>query len=47
MGALEPVTALLIGVFCFNETMTGKLFLGIAIILGAVTLVIMSNSDQK
>ena len=47
MGALEPVTALLIGVFCFNETMTGKLFLGIAISLGAVTLVIMSNSDQK
>ena len=44
MGALEPVTAVTIGVFFFHENMTWKLILGIAIILAAVTFVICGNA---
>ena len=47
MGALEPVTAVTIGVFFFHENMTWKLLLGIIIILGAVTLVICGNARDK
>lgn len=44
MGALEPVTAVTIGIFFFHENMTWKLLLGILVILGAVTLVICSKT---
>ena len=47
MGALEPVTALLIGVFFFKEAMSLKLLLGIGIILTAVTVVICCNAKHK
>ena len=47
MGALEPVTAVTIGVFFFHENMTWKLILGIIIILAAVSLVICGNAKTK
>lgn len=41
MGALEPVTAVFIGVLVFHEGFTLRLAIGIALILFAVTLVIL------
>ena len=41
MGALEPVTAVIIGVFIFGETFTFQLGVGIAAILAGVTLIIL------
>ena len=40
MGALEPVTAVIIGVFVFGESFTFQLAIGIAAILAGVTLII-------
>lgn len=39
LGALEPVTAVAIGVTVFGETLTTRLIAGIALILGSVVLV--------
>ncbi len=41
MGALEPVTAVFIGVLIFHEGFTLRLAIGIALILFAVTLVVL------
>ncbi len=41
MGALEPVTAVFIGVLVFHEGFTLRLAIGIVLILCAVTLVIL------
>ena len=41
MGALEPVTAVIIGVFIFGETFTMRLGIGIIAILAGVTLIIL------
>ena len=38
-GALEPVTAVAIGVLVFGEILTGRLIVGIALILGSVILI--------
>ena len=40
MGALEPVTAVIIGVFVFGETFSLQLGIGIIAILAGVTLII-------
>ena len=40
IGALEPITAVAIGVWCFGETFTARLACGIALILAAVLLII-------
>lgn len=40
LGALEPVTAVFIGVAVFGEPLTWRLCLGIAAVVGAVTLVV-------
>lgn len=40
MGALEPVTAVIIGVMVFNERLTPRIALGMALILVAVSLII-------
>ncbi len=40
LGALEPITALVIGVLVFHETLTPRICLGIFLILGAVTLLV-------
>lgn len=43
MGALEPVTAVIIGVFVFGESFTFQLGIGIAAILAGVTLIILKK----
>lgn len=40
IGALEPITALLVGVLIFNEQMTARIFLGIVLILSAIILTV-------
>ena len=44
LGALEPVTALILGVTIFKETMTPTLILGVIMIITAVTVIIAGNS---
>jgi drug/metabolite transporter (DMT)-like permease len=39
LGALEPVTAVTIGVLVFGEILTGRLVAGILLILGSVVLI--------
>ena len=39
LGALEPLTAVLIGIFVFNEPFTLNLAIGIILILGAVVII--------
>lgn len=43
MGALEPVTAVIIGIIIFNDAFTSRLALGILLILLGVTLIIMGK----
>lgn len=43
LGALEPVTAVIIGIIVFNETFTPNLAIGILFIIVAVSLIILSN----
>ena len=43
MGALEPVTAVIIGIFVFSETFTLRLAVGILLILLGVTLIILKR----
>lgn len=43
-GALEPVTAIIIGVTVFGEQMTLRIFVGLVMIIIAVTLVVSGNS---
>lgn len=44
LGALEPITAAVIGVIVFHEVLTGRDVAGILVILVAVTMVIASGS---
>jgi drug/metabolite transporter (DMT)-like permease len=39
LGALEPVTAVTIGVLVFGEVLTGRLIAGILLILGSTVLI--------
>lgn len=43
LGALEPVTAVIIGALVFHELLTIRLTIGIVLIIAAVTLVILSS----
>ncbi len=43
MGALEPLTAVVIGCIAFNEKITWQVVLGIALILPAVILIILTR----
>lgn len=47
MGALEPLTAVLIGAAVFGEPITLRLATGIVLILGSVLLVIAGKSIKK
>lgn len=40
LGALEPLTAVLIGIFVFNEPFTVNLAIGIILIMGAVVVIV-------
>ena len=44
MGAIEPITAVAIGVCLFNEVFTSRLAIGIVLILSAVILIICGKS---
>lgn len=44
MGALEPLTAVAIGVLLFGETFTPRLAVGILLILAAVTLIVLGKN---
>lgn len=44
MGALEPVTAVIVGVTLFGELFTPRLAMGIVLILAAVILIIIGKS---
>jgi len=43
LGALEPLTAVAIGVMVFDETLTLRLVIGIVFILAAVMLVVLGK----
>ena len=45
LGALEPVTAVIMGILLFNEGMTGREAFGIAMILISVSFVIAGSSE--
>ncbi len=44
MGALEPLTAVAIGVLVFGETLTLQLIIGILLILSAVLLIVLGKN---
>ena len=44
MGALEPLTAVAIGIMVFNESLTFRLTVGIVLILSAVILIVMGKN---
>ena len=46
LGALEPTTAVVIGVMVFGEPFTMRLLLGIALILAAVTIVVLGKGKK-
>lgn len=46
LGALEPITAVSIGVLVFNEVLTTRLVLGIIFILASTTLVAITKAKQ-
>jgi len=44
MGALEPLTAVAIGVLVFGESLTVRLVIGILLILSAVLLIVLGKN---
>ncbi len=47
LGAMEPVTALLVGIFAFSERFTINLAVGIVLIIVAVTLIVLADKIGK
>lgn len=47
MGALEPTTAVLIGIFLFGELFTTRLAIGIALIFTSVIIIAVNNNKTK
>lgn len=47
LGALDPVTAVIVGILVFSEPFTPNLAIGICMIIGAVTLIILSGNRKK
>lgn len=47
LGAMEPLTAVCIGVFVFSEPFTSSEALGMSLIIVAVTLIILSRSIRQ
>ena len=46
LGALEPTTAVLIGVFLFGEPFSLRLLVGIILILAAVTVIVLAKGRR-
>ena len=47
LGAMEPLTAIIIGILVFEEKVTGVMALGTLLILAAVTLIVLSPLLDK
>ena len=47
LGAMEPLTAIVIGVVVFGETISGMMALGILLIIAAVTIIVLSPLLDK
>jgi len=47
LGALEPTTAVLIGVLVFGEPFSLRLLCGIVLILAAVTIVVLAKGNKR
>lgn len=47
MGALEPLTAVLIGIFLFKETFSIRLLIGIILIFSSVILIAVQSNKPK
>ena len=47
LGALEPLTAIFIGVMFFNEHLTMKIVTGVLMILSGVLMIIMQKKSAK
>ena len=47
LGAMEPLTAVVIGVFVFNELFTLNTFIGILLILVAVSIVVYRENRKE
>ena len=47
LGALEPLTAVLIGVFVFSEPFTLNLAIGIVLILSAVIIIVFRKNESR
>ncbi len=47
LGALEPLTAVLIGIFVFGEQFTFTLAIGIVLILSAVAVIVLKNGRNE
>lgn len=47
MGALEPLTAVMIGIFLFGEAFTANLAIGIVLIFSSVIIIAISSNKQK
>lgn len=47
LGALEPLTAVLIGIFLFGDAFSLRLLIGIILILAAVTLVVLAKARRQ
>jgi drug/metabolite transporter (DMT)-like permease len=43
LGALEPVTAVCVGVYAFGEPFTAGIAFGVALIIAAVTIIILKH----
>ena len=47
LGALEPLTAVLIGLLVFNEPFTTYLAIGIVLILAAVMIIALAQQKKR
>ncbi|MBQ3174898.1 MAG: DMT family transporter [Bacteroidales bacterium] len=47
LGAMEPLTAVLVGIIAFSEKFTTSLAVGMALIIGAVTIIVLADRKDK
>ncbi len=47
LGAMEPLTAVLVGIIAFSEKFTTSLAVGMALIIGAVTIIVLTDRKDK
>lgn len=47
LGAMEPLTAVLVGIIAFSEKLTTSLAVGMVLIIGAVTIIVLADRKDK